>query len=190
MLLVGGLLPWWLGIALVLAMQPKPRALEAPGEIAWVAGTGYLAGAFVLTLVMRALSLAGIKFSVAGIVVPVVVLAIAGSVLVWRRNGAALRPALRRASHALVAPDSLAPWARIVWWAILAWLAIRFALLGVEIMSRPLYPWDAWTQWATKARVWYELGYLAPFARADAWLAANGAVYFDASPEYLSLIHI
>ena len=42
---------------------------------------------------------------------------------------------------------------------------MRFALLGIEVASRPLYPWDAWTQWATKARVWYELGYLAPFAR-------------------------
>ena len=50
--------------------------------------------------------------------------------------------------------------------------------------TRPLYPWDAWTQWATKARVWYELGGIAPFARVAAWLAANGGVYFDASPEY------
>jgi hypothetical protein len=47
-----------------------------------------------------------------------------------------------------------------------------------------LYPWDAWTQWATKARVWYELGHIAPFARVAEWYAANGTAYFDASPEY------
>ncbi len=58
------------------------------------------------------------------------------------------------------------------------------ALLGAEILSRPLYPWDAWTQWATKARVWYELSHIVPFARQDAWLAAGGGLYFDASPEY------
>jgi hypothetical protein len=36
----------------------------------------------------------------------------------------------------------------------LAWLAVRFALLGIEIASRPLYPWDKnlRTQWP---RVWY-----------------------------------
>ena len=67
---------------------------------------------------------------------------------------------------------------------MIAWLAVRFALLGIEVASRPLYPWDAWTQWATKARVWFELGHIAPFARVNEWLAANGAVYFDASPEY------
>ena len=48
----------------------------------------------------------------------------------------------------------------------------------------PLYPWDAWIQWATKARVWYSLGHIVPFGRTDAWFAANGAIWFDASPNY------
>ena len=26
------------------------------------------------------------------------------------------------------------------------------ALLFVEVATRPIYPWDSWTQWATKAR--------------------------------------
>jgi len=78
----------------------------------------------------------------------------------------------------------LAKWERVVWLALVAWLAVRFGLLAVEVASRPLYPWDAWTQWATKARVWYELRHIAPFARVAEWYAAGGAVYFDASPEY------
>ncbi len=40
---------------------------------------------------------------------------------------------------------------------------MRFAGLLLEIVWRPLFPWDAWMQWATKARVWFELGYMAPF---------------------------
>ena len=55
----------------------------------------------------------------------------------------------------------------------------RLVLLGLEVAWQPLYPWDAWIQWATKARVWYELGQIVPFARVEAWLAANGAAYFD-----------
>ena len=99
-------------------------------------------------------------------------------------HGNALPHALREAAIELFAAPGLAPTARWAWRLLLAWLAVRFILLGIEVVSRPLYPWDAWTQWATKARVWYELGYLAPFARVSGWLAANGAAYFDAAPEY------
>ncbi len=56
--------------------------------------------------------------------------------------------------------------------------------MAAEVAWRPLYPWDAWVQWATKARVWYELGHLAPFVRADVWLAGGNGAYFDASPNY------
>jgi len=189
---VAALLPWLLGIAMLLLLRPAATALAAPGEIAWIVGSGYLAGAFVLTLWMRALSLAGIKFGIVVIAMPLAIVTIACVVLGWRRYGGALPQAWRKAARALVAaPDGAT--ARAIWWLLLAWLAVRFALLGVEIASRPLYPWDAWTQWATKARVWYELGYLAPFARVNAWLAANGAVYFDAAPEYpptMSLLQV
>ena len=179
----GALLPWLLGIAMLLLLRPAATALAAPGEIAWIVGAGYLAGAFALTLWMRALSLAGIKFGIVAIAMPLAIVTIACVVLSWRRYGRAFPQAWQEAARALVvAPDGTT--ARAIWWLLLAWLAVRFALLGIEIASRPLYPWDAWTQWSTKARVWYELGYLAPFAGANAWLAANGAVYFDASPAY------
>jgi hypothetical protein len=132
---------------------------------------------------MRALSLAGVRFSLAAIALPLAAALAACAVLAWRRGGG-LPPAVGNALRALAASPGLAGTARVAWWLLVAWLAVRFALLGAEVLSRPLYPWDAWTQWATKARVWYELGYLAPFARVNAWLAANGALYFDASPEY------
>ncbi|MFO1413406.1 MAG: hypothetical protein U1F10_05745 [Burkholderiales bacterium] len=171
------LLPWWLGIAFVATLDARTTPLAAPGEAAWRAGTGYLAGAFLLTVWMRLLSLAGVKFGLAVVGGPVLVAALALSFVAWRRAAPAT-------GTRAFAPPPLAGALRIVWWALLAWLALRFALLAVELFTRPLYPWDAWTQWATKARVWYELGHVAPFARVDAWLAANGAAYFDASPEY------
>ena len=35
-------------------------------------------------------------------------------------------------------------------------------------------PWDAWSHWATKARVWFELKSMAPFVAASEWLQAAG----------------
>jgi hypothetical protein len=48
----------------------------------------------------------------------------------------------------------------------------------------PLYPWDAWIQWATKARVWFELGHMVPFERSESWFNAGGSAWFDAAPSY------
>ena len=73
---------------------------------------------------------------------------------------------------------------RLLWFALLAWLAFRSLLLLAEVATQPLYPWDAWTQWATKARVWFELKAWVPFVNTDAWLAAKGALYTDAAPTY------
>jgi hypothetical protein len=182
-LLAGNALPLWLGIALLLAL-PRVRAASAEGEVAWLVGGGYLAGAFLLTVWMRLLSLAGIKFGVAAIGLPLAAIAAALTFVVVKRERATLRPAFASALRALVASPNLSGAMRVVWWVVVAWLALRYALLALEVASRPLYPWDAWTQWATKARVWYELGHLVPFARLEAWYAANGAAYFDASPEY------
>lgn len=182
-LVAGLLLPWVLGIGLVSALRDRARAI-APGELAWIAGAGYLAGAFALTLWMRALSLVGLRFGVTTIAMPLAALSAALLWIAWRRERGAIADATRDAMRSLLYSPGLSGAARTLWIAAIAWLAIRFAMLALEVAWQPLYPWDAWIQWATKARVWYELGYLAPFARAAEWFQANGAVYFDASPEY------
>jgi hypothetical protein len=183
-LVAGALLPWGVGLAALCALRAPGRPLAAPGEIAWLAGAGYLVGAFVLTLWMRALSLAGVRFGVTAIALP---LAIAGTALAWvawRRYGRSLVDAPRAALRALVAPPEVAGATRLVWWLLLALLALRFVLLGLDVARQPLYPWDAWMQWATKARVWYELGWIVPFVGSGPWLAGSGTAYFDAAPGY------
>ncbi|MEP7329879.1 MAG: hypothetical protein ABI777_11755, partial [Betaproteobacteria bacterium] len=182
LLLIPGLaLPWLLGIVVLLAWRSPQRPLTAPGELAWIAGAGYLTGAFLLTLWMRALSLVGVKFSLLAVGGPLLVATIVLGVLIARGTTASTRDLRAALRNDWVMPQ-LSPTSRMVWWLLIAWLALRFTLLGVEIMSRPLYPWDAWIQWATKARVWYELGTIVPFARINEWLAANGTAWFDASP--------
>ncbi len=58
------LVPWLFG-SLLLAVLPRARPADAPGEAAWTLGAGYLLGAFVLTLWMRALSLTGMRLHAA-----------------------------------------------------------------------------------------------------------------------------
>jgi hypothetical protein len=172
-------LPWLFGFLLLLAID-WPRGAAGTGALRL--GYGFFLGALLLTLWMRALSIAGVAFSRVSIGVPLLVAS--GALGVWaaRRDRVALS-ALRRASAAFFRPP-LPRWQQWAWALLLAWLALRFASLAAEVAWRPLFPWDAWVQWATKARVWYELGHIVPFVRSEAWLAGTGGAYFDASPNY------
>jgi hypothetical protein len=60
---------------------------------------------------------------------------------------------------------------------------VRCASLAYEVVLQPLYPWDAWTQWATKAKVWSALRGMAPFISYTQWLAGNPG-YVDTAPHY------
>jgi hypothetical protein len=182
-LIVGGLLVWAMGIAVVAALPRRAPLLPQTGALPWLVGTGAFAGAFLVTLVMRMLSYAGIPFGAVTIGVPVILALSVAGIVAWRRERHVAHTSLTAAMRTALGHDMQRGW-RILWFALLAWLAFRFTVLLVEVVMKPLYPWDAWIQWATKARVWYELRSIVPFERVDAWFAAGGAAYFDASPNY------
>ncbi len=180
-LTLGLLLPWLLGMAILHALRGADDApIDADGELAWLAGTGYLVGVVALTLWMRALSRLGVPFGIASIALPLVAAIAACAYAGARRTG--MRATAQAASRALRVPIGIGGTVRFVWWALLAWLALRFVLLGFEVAWRPLFPWEAWIAWATKARVWYELGRMTPFVDAATWFAATDPVWFDAGP--------
>jgi hypothetical protein len=149
-------------------------------------GYGYFIGALLLTLWMRA-EPRGIRFGWIAIGVPLLVGT--GMFLgVAARRGRLETAGVRATLVALMRPPTLRGLHTWVWWLLIAWLVLRFALLAAEVAWQPLYPWDAWVQWATKARVWYELGRIVPFVGADAWLSDTSGAYFDASPSYPATI--
>ncbi|HEV8502731.1 MAG TPA: hypothetical protein VGR63_14230 [Casimicrobiaceae bacterium] len=173
---------WLCGAALTAALR-GPFDWRAPGEAAWTKGVGFLIGAFVLTMWMRGLSAMGVAFGRTSVLLPIVALAVA-ALYVAQRRGALRWPAMRTALVDAVRLRELAGWRRAAFAAIVAWLALRYVLLFVDVALQPLYPWDAWIQWATKARVWFELRRIVPFVPVDQWLAAGGAYYTDAAPGY------
>ncbi len=169
------LLPWAAG-TLWLRFLPKSESLP------WITAIGYghFIGLLALTFFMRALSLAGMKWNfwlIAALV------AAFGAVAVVIGRG--------RIGTALAIPPAREEWAglgrrrRILIGLLLAALVVRFTGLLLEIVWRPLFPWDAWMQWATKARVWFEMGTMAPFAPLAEWIAADAAkVFTDPNPGY------
>ena len=162
MLVFGFALVWGLGVAVIVAIAGRDANEPAAGNLSWSLGCGWFVGAFVLTLWMRVLALIPVPFGLASIGLP---LAAATGLLGWRawtlntfRWNNVLAP---------LAGRNLAGWRRALWLIILGWLTLRFALLLNEIVWRPLFPWDAWMQWGTKARVWFELRTMVPFVTAS-----------------------
>jgi hypothetical protein len=187
--LVGGLaLPWLLGFTLLLALDWPRAAAHARaakpngGATALRLGYGYFAGAILLTLWMRALSAAGVPFGRVSIGAPLLLAIVA--LVVWAKRHKRISLAAGRHALALLLRPPPPRWQRWVWALLVAWLLLRFGSLAMEVAWRPLFPWDAWVQWATKARVWYELGRIAPFVPSTAWLSGDASAYFDAAPSY------
>ena len=182
----------WLGWALITTFgatalvfaYARSTLIASEGGLAFVIGCGWFVGQFVLTLWMRALSALGVPFGIASIAAPFLVVAALAAWLALRRDRTAIGALFRNAPRGFFGAR-LPCRERVLWLALVAWLVIRFALLLTEVLRRPLYPWDAWTQWATKARVWYELRRMAPFVSVSDWLGAPaGSVYVDAAPHY------
>ncbi|MEO8567357.1 MAG: hypothetical protein ABI541_13305, partial [Betaproteobacteria bacterium] len=164
-------LPWVAGTLWVRALAGEG---DWPGWTA-SAGYGYLIGAFAITLLMRLLDALGIQWTLLWIALPVLTLAFLG----YLPSRSSLSPRARWISaHGSFA--LLPAWMRGIFWACLALIIVRVVDLGLEILWRPLLPWDAWGQWATKARVWFEYRRLVPFVSPAEWLHA-GNVQLQAS---------
>lgn len=170
-LLAALFLPWLLGVAWL-----RVRWLKAD-NIAWptLLGYGYLAGVLCTTLAMRLFDVVGMRLGFLSIALALALLIAvgigAGRGMPWQglRIGTDWR--------------ALVGWQKTAFAGLLCLVAIRLVGLGLEVIWQPLFPWDAWSQWATKARVWYELGHLAPFVPPEIWLQMDGA-FTDGAPHY------
>lgn len=175
-LIAGLLLPWLLGVVWLRA-----RWFRA-ADIAWTVllGYGYLAGLLATTLIMRLLDLSGLRLTFISVGAALLLALAAG---LWASHGTQWRRSGIGSDWRDLARSSR--WHQAAFAALLLLMAVRLASLGLEVVWRPLFPWDAWSQWADKARVWYEFGRLVPFVRPEVWLSGQmPGAYSDLAPHY------
>ncbi len=170
-------LPWLSGTCCVLALQRGSRR-----DLVLAAGYGYLLGALATTLAMRALDAIAVRWTMPLVATQLVALAAVACGLARLRAPRSLLErwqVCRDRVAALPAPQ------RLLFFGCLALILVRLCGLGLELAWRPLLPWDAWAQWSTKARVWYEYGTIAAFVDPARWLESGNATQFvDAHSDY------
>ena len=153
-LLLATLLPWLAGTALLRLLLPKsPWTLSL--------GHGYLLGQLLVVLLLLAWNRAGLDLAwwpLAGLLALLTL--VLGAPSLWR---APARPRL----------PSLG-WRDALWLLpLLLFLGLRGSLMAEELALRPLFPWDAWMNWAPRAVVWFEHAQLTAFSSPEAWLQAT-----------------
>lgn len=169
---VATLLAWLLllfaGSAVFLAASPA----RPPGWRAAAAGYGIAIGLLlvsVITAIFARHDTAHAWLRAAPLLLVVGVCA----VLVYRRRltrlAASGRPETRDGNAA-----DMARWKHILLGVLFASLGLRAVVALREIWLRPLYPWDAWSAWAVKAKAWFLLGHHVKFVSLHDWLVQSG----------------
>ena len=155
-LILAILLPWATGFIWIGLLWRH----DTPGALAARLGYGFFAGALLTAL---------IQVSFDGLGLPQHYWATLGALGVLAVGGYGLSRLQPSPSTPIVAPQprlasrwSGLNWRHAVVSLILLLLAMRFANFFLEIIWRPLYPWDAFTSWALPGRIWIEQGTLVP----------------------------
>ncbi len=163
-LLLALLLPWLVGGLLVgwLAARLGRRRLGWP----LVAGYGLLLGQVVVAGGLRLQNGLGGGIAFYPMVAWLLLLALA---LGW---------ALRRAAPERLSPRWQAPPSgrgdTVVALLLVAGILLHLLPSLVEILWRPLFPWDAWTTWGHRAKLWVSHGALLPLVAPSQWASGEG----------------
>ncbi len=137
-------------------------------------GYGYVLGLIGVTLIMRVLSLAKIRWDFA--LVSAIALALSAFFLL-------LTPAIKTkvfwARRLHTAWDQLSKPLKIAVLLGLTLIIFRHITIALELTTRPLYAWDAWAHWATKAKAWVANGGITAMLPLHEWRAVPAAFGAD-----------
>jgi hypothetical protein len=167
-LLTSLILPWAFGAVWVHCL------LRESGH--WngfvVAGHGYLLGVFLTTVLIRLWHFAGLPLHYWSIAAVILALTLAGLAVIR------LQAIPRRVVQA---SSKLEKWELAVIALLLGLILFRYGTIFQELLLRPLFPWDAWMNWAPKAIVWHYYQDFVPWVSPADWLQApaNALAYTE-----------
>jgi len=152
------LLPLSAGVAVYLAFNPQRVAGWKIGATGYGFFLGMLLTGMATSVVARTETTQAWKYA-GGCLLLVLIFA---APVAWRRRMAATP----------LPSASIARWMHVPLGILIASLVFRGWIVAREIWLRPLYPWDAWSAWAVKPKVWFLLGHYVPFVSPGDWLRA------------------
>ena len=140
-------------------------------------GYGSIFGVLLTVALLVLMDTVGLKLSFVPVVSVLSMLIVATGVWQWRT-------AVGSRSGLPSFHLEMSGWLLVLSSLLLVLILLRLLNIALEVYWRPLYPWDAWTTWAVKARVWFENRALSPFVDGSVWLQQPGEAYTIAAWQY------
>ncbi|HIE54274.1 MAG TPA: hypothetical protein EYP90_03665, partial [Chromatiaceae bacterium] len=134
-------------------------------HIAAKIGYGYFLGIFAITIILKIWDRIGYMLDFTLISALVVILT---AIPLLLKAGLSIN-----AEKPVPYIPFLSVWEKLIWGLVIAILVIRYGGIILEVIWRPLYPWDAWMNWAPKAKTWFELKEIVPFVGHSNWAIEN-----------------
>ncbi len=164
MLIVAYLLPWIIGSLCLVWLESFSRHQE-PINLPRTLGYGFFLGNFICAVtVYLVYSISG-QLSFVAIAAVQLFLSCVLLLLLWEKQ------AYKKLAFRIEWPDfreGSKGWVVI----LLVLMTIHIFFAAYDAFNRPLLPWDAWTTWTFRSRIWFLNQELSPFVGADSWLGS------------------
>ncbi|MFT6955202.1 MAG: hypothetical protein ACJAYC_000195 [Halieaceae bacterium] len=81
----------------------------------------------------------------------------------------------------LAAAHSDSNFAKALFWIFAAWATLHLLFVAIEILHRPVFPWDAWLSWMYRAKAWFYSGHIFVLDNPTDWLLGSGHAMYNAA---------
>lgn len=154
-------LPWFAGIVISRLLFPPISRRNWP----LILGYGYFIGIIVITIYLRLWDAVGLHLDFYPIALSFLIICLTlFSVLKHQQVLLFHKDKSSSVSRVTSIP------VKIIILTFLSVLIFRYAAIAIDILNIPLFPWDAWVNWAPKAKVWFFTEQLTPFISPEDWL--------------------
>ncbi len=186
MLVAAYLLPWITGAVWLIWLESFSGQTPI---VNWprVLGYGFFLGNFISAAAIVIVYALLEQLSVSLVTGVLIGLSLLGIFLIWHRH--------RRQRFEFITPytplDGNSKWLALL---LLALIILHLVLAAADVLSRPLLPWDAWTTWTYRAKIWFLNQELSPMVSPENWFAATDPGTYTitafAYPPVVSLIQL
>jgi len=168
-LFAGLLLPWLAGALGLAFIESRFGRAPHPNRFRQ-AGYGFFLGYGVLVIFVLLCNTWFAQIYWSWIMIAFVLLAVCSGLLLSRGSGnTAMNPA------AGYGPFGARQWLLL---ALATATGLHLSLAAIDVLSMPVYPWDAWLAWVYRAKAWFFTGGMADIVDPAGWAVATSTRVF------------